>query len=239
MLNAAKVLKYIKTNLSYKTNFIEMEDDEILDYVKMFTLAEFSSFFPDKNSLTVDLTNTSIKVPNKSNEYYIFDPDGLEIINIVGMYPEMSEYLLAGNPIYGPLGFGDIRNWALQTEATGWVHKFSSFTLVGEFKHPNILVVAPHDFSNARVTVEYERIQPEDFSKIPNEQQMIFMELALADIMIIIGRSRQKYGDGNLQTPFGNIPLSGAIFDEGTNRKRELIEQLKATQIPNVTISFG
>lgn len=239
MLNSAKVLKYIKLNLSYKTNFIELEDNEIMDYVKEFTLTEFSSFFPDKNSITLDLEIPSNKVPNKSNEYYIFDPDGLEIINIIGMYPEMSEYLMAGYPPFGPLGFGDIATWALETEAAGWVHKFSSFKLVGEYKHPNILVVSPYDFTNRRVTVEYERIQPVDFSRIPNEQQMIFMQLALADIMIVIGRSRQKYADGNLQTPFGNIPLSAGIFDEGVNSKKELIEQLKATQIPNVTISFG
>jgi len=65
------------------------------------------------------------------------------------------------------------------------------------------------------------------------------MEFALADMMILVGRIRKKYADGNLKTPFGEIPISAEILEEGKEKKKELLEQLKSTLIPNVRVSFG
>ena len=89
------------------------------------------------------------------------------------------------------------------------------------------------------MTVEYERMQAADFSGVPNEWQRIFQELCLADIMIIIGRIRKKYGDGTLRTPFGEIPVGSEILEEGKEKRRELLEKLQANLIPNVRINFG
>jgi hypothetical protein len=89
------------------------------------------------------------------------------------------------------------------------------------------------------ITVEYERIQSEDFSEIPNDIQVLFEELALADIMIVLGRIRKKYGGGNLKTPFGEIPLESDIFEEGNSKKEKVIEKLERLFIPNVRIVHG
>ena len=88
------------------------------------------------------------------------------------------------------------------------------------------------------VTIEYERQQPVDLSGIPNDLQDYFKRLALADIMIVIGRIRKRYG-GNMRTPFGDIPLEDSIFDEGKEMKRDIIETLERLYIPNVRIDHG
>jgi hypothetical protein len=89
------------------------------------------------------------------------------------------------------------------------------------------------------MTVEYERMQADDFREVPNSLQVLFLELCLADVMISLGRIRKRYGGGNLRTPFGEIPLESDIFDEGKTKKSEIIEKLERLFIPNIVIDHG
>jgi hypothetical protein len=68
---------------------------------------------------------------------------------------------------------------------------------------------------------------------------MDFKKMALADVMIAIGRIRKRYGGGNLRTPFGEIPLESDILEEGKEMKRELLEKLDRLFIPNVHFEHG
>jgi hypothetical protein len=68
---------------------------------------------------------------------------------------------------------------------------------------------------------------------------MYFLDLVLADVMMKIGRIRKKYGSGGLKTPFGDINLSDEIYDEGKEKRAEVIEKLTAGSLTNVVISFG
>jgi len=58
---------------------------------------------PDKNTISIDLSREYNRVPGKGNEYYVEDPQGLEILNIVDFYTRNSEYYLHGHPPLGPL----------------------------------------------------------------------------------------------------------------------------------------
>ena len=107
------------------------------------------------------------------------------------------------------------------------------------FRSPNIIRISPTPNSEQWVACEYERMHPPDFSKIPNDLQHHFLELCLADIMIIIGRARARYADGNLKTPYGEVPLMGNIFQEGQDKKKEIIDKLTAGSLPNVSIDIG
>jgi hypothetical protein len=89
------------------------------------------------------------------------------------------------------------------------------------------------------VTVEYERMTAKDFSEIPNDLQQHFLPLALANVMIALGRIRKRYGGGTLRTPFGEVPLESDIFDEGKTMKSEVVEKLERLFIPNVRIDHG
>jgi hypothetical protein len=68
---------------------------------------------------------------------------------------------------------------------------------------------------------------------------MDYKKLALADVMIAVGRIRKRYGGGNLRTPFGEIPLESDIHDEGKEIKRDLIEKLERLYIPNIHFDHG
>jgi len=240
MLNQTIVLEYIKDNLGFPFMHLELTDEKIISYFATHTIKTFGYWVPQiwKTSLNTDLDSN--KVPGVGNEYYITDPQGLEILNVVDFYTTKGELYLHGHPPLGPLAHGEIKEWALQVEMAMQTKMFSSFDYTFEYKHPNIIRISPLPTSTLGIiTVEYERQQPPDLSGIPNDVQHIFKELSLADIMIVIGRIRKRYGGGTLRTPFGEIPLESEIFDEGKEKKREILENLERLWIPNVRIDHG
>lgn len=239
MLNQNRVLNYVKDNLSFDFMVLELTDDKILDYITTYTLRTFSEYFPDVTRLGVNLQLESNQVPGRSNEYYINDAEGLEILSVKQIYFDESDLLVNCHPPLGPFSVGEIQDWALQVANAGMLKMFSNYDRTFEFMHPNKVRISPVPNNMNYITVEYERIHRSDFSTVPNEFQVIFSELALADIMILLGRIRRRYGNGNLRTPFGEIPLQSEIFEEGKEMRRELIEKLKMGSHYNIDVDFG
>lgn len=240
MLNSSRVLQYIKENLAFPFQKLEYTDEQIMEHVTKFSLKEFSYYIPDVETIGLNLQLASNLVPGKANEYYFQDPLNLEILNVKNIFFSLGNYLIFGHPPMGAMSLSELPQWALSVETAGWVKQFSSWDYTFEFKHPNIVRISPAPTTEQWVAVEYERIHPPDFSKIPNEFQILFCDFALADIMIILGRIRAKYAEGGaLRSPFGDITLSTNIFEEGKEKKRELIDKLTAGAIPNVVVVFG
>lgn len=238
MLNIGRVLDYVKSELGFPFIEIELEDDKILEYIVKFTLREFSYYVPNIKKIGLNLDLAANIVPGRSNEFYINDPEGIEILNVKQIYPKLAEYLIHGQPPMGALSFGELKNWAVDNELSGMLKSYSSFDMTFEFTHPNIVRISPVVNNAGTITVEYERMQPEDFSGIPNEYQWLFQDLALADIMIILGRIRKKYG-GQIRSPWGEIPLGDEILDEGKEKKREILEKLSLGPVLNVIFDKG
>jgi len=218
---------------------LELEDDKILEHIITYSLREFSYYVPEVKKTYLNLDLEANQVPAKSNEFYITDEQGLEILNVKDIYFPMGSQVMFGQPPMGPLSHGELREWALAVETAQTVKLFSSFDYTFEFTHPNIVRISPVPNNVGTVTVEYERMQPDDLSGIPNDLQIFFCDFALADIQIVIGRVRKKYGGGSLRTPFGEIPLESDIYDEGKEKKRELIEKLSLGPLLNVTFAKG
>ena len=240
MLDDARVLNYVKRNLAFPFMHLEWTDEEILEYVKDQTIRDFSYYVPDVKTVPLNLNLDINKVPNSQNEYYINEPEGREILNIKDIYFDQGELYALGHPPFGVFTHYELRDWALRTEMAMETKMFSSFDQTFEFKHPNIVRISPAAFQTPEYcTVEYERMQADDFSEIPNDLQILFLQYALADVMIALGRIRKRYGGGTLRTPFGEIPLESDIFDEGREKKRELEEKLERLFIPNVRIDHG
>ena len=241
MLSQSEVLRYVKDNLAFPYQVIEWDDDKILEYIDDNTRKEFSYYIPQGNQfipLNTDLDSS--KVPGTQNRYYITEPCGLEIYNVVQMYMNGSDYYIHGHPPLGALSHGQLQDWALEVNLAMDTKQFSSFDYTFEFTHPNIIRISPSNSGGVgTVILEIEREQPSDLSGVPNDLHMDFKKLALADIMISIGRIRKRYGGGTLRTPFGEIPLESDILDEGKEMKRDILEKLERLFIPNVHFQHG
>jgi len=240
MLDDAKVLKYIKQNLGWPFMHLERTDEEILDYIKSNTIRDWSYYVPDVKKMNLNFNLEANKVPGRSNEFYLNEPEGREILNVVDVYLDQGNYYALGHPPLGVFSEGELANWALQVSQSMTTKMFSSWDTTFEFTHPNVVRISPYPFNNIQsCTVEYERMSAEDFREIPNDIHRLFLDLSLADIMINIGRIRKRYGGGNLRTPFGEIPLESDIFDEGKTLRQEVIEKLERLYVPNVRIDHG
>lgn len=239
MLNTNDVLTYIKDNLAFPFMHLELEDDKIIEYTTQHTRKEFSYYIPQVWKTPLNTELAANKVPGIGNEWYIADPQGLEIYNVIDFYTDKGNLYLHGHPPLGPLSMGELPEWALSVHNAMTVKMFSSFDYTFEFKHPNVIRISPLPSSTlGTIIIEYEREQPYDLSGIPNDLQKYYKQMALADILIVIGRIRKRY-EGNIRSPFGDIPLSADVFDEGKEMKREVIEHLERTFLPNVIIDHG
>lgn len=240
MLNPSLVINHIKRQLGHPVMKIELSDEQILETVQQESLREWSYYKPDTNTIAFNLNVEAFKVPGKRNEWYINEPDGREILNIIELYQSPSDLYALGHPPFGAFREFDIREQALQISQAMTTKMFSSYDVTFEFKHPNIVRISPVPTSGNRViAIEYERMSHKNFSDIPNDVHRLFLDLATADVMIIIGRMRQKYSSGNLRTPFGEIPLDAEILQEGKEMKREVIEKLERLFVPNIVIDHG
>lgn len=239
MLNANRVLNFVKAELGFPYVNVELDDDAILEHIKQYVLREFSYYSPEVAWLGLNPLLEANQVPGRANEYYLTDAQGLEILNVTDIYFSEADLMLFGHPPLGPLSHGELKNWALDVATSMNVQVFSSFNRTFRFIHPNMVRISPAPNNTTYITVEYERMQSDDFSGIPNDIQQIFCEFALANIMIVVGRIRKKYGDGNLRTPFGEIPLGSEVLEEGKEKKRELIEKLSLGPLLNIVIDHG
>lgn len=241
MLSQAEVLRYVKDNLAFPYQRVEWEDDKILEFVDDNTRKEFSYYHPQDNQFIALNTELSTNaVPGSTNRFYITEPCGLEIYNVVDMYLDGSDYYIHGHPPLGAMTHGELQDWALAVNLAMDTKQFSSFDYTFEFTHPNIIRISPINSGNiGTVILEYERCQPTDLSGIRNDLHMWFKKMALADVMIAIGRIRKRYGGGNLRTPFGEIPLDSDILEEGKEIKRDVLEQLERLYIPNIHFEHG
>lgn len=238
MLSQSRVLDFIKSNLGFPFMQLEINDEDILDYVTNYTLKEFSYYSPEVKRIGLNLDLVDNQVPSKSNEYYIEDPEGREILNVKNIYSTSAQYVATGHPPMGPLSYGELKEWTLGVETSMTLNLFSDFDITFEFTHPNIIRISGmRGSSSGFVTVEYERMQSTDLSGVPNDLQWIFMEFALSDIQIVLGRIRKRYSD--IKTPFGEVPISAEIGDEGKEKKRELIEKLSLGPMTNIIFDRG
>jgi len=239
MLDWTQVLTYIKGRLSLPSTYLEKNDKELIDWIKLTAIPEFSTYFPDVEWTSVLPTNANYKVPGKTNIYRFFDEEQLDIYGIKNCYFSLSSSYISGHPPLGAMSFDDLPCWSLSVFKSRFFEPFSNFNKNYLFIPPNQVRVLP-DANSENFVVEYEREQPPDLRKIYPSLKRLFMDLALANVGIMIGSMRSHYGDGRLSTPFGEIPLSGSdLKTEYTDMKREIIEKMADESLPPIVIDIG
>lgn len=234
MLNWNKVLTYIKANISLPSSFIEDTDEQIKDYIILTALQTFSEYNPDTGFCMVYPDNPLYKVPASSNKFYFFDEEGLSIYNIKEAFFQLQNEVTTGHPLVGANSFSSLMQFATDTFKSRFLMRYTMFDKTYHFHNPNIIEIRSSE-TNYRdnFVVSYEREQPHDLSKVPPAIERKFMDLCLADYMIKIGNLRSQYQ--NIQTPFGEIPISGDdIRQRGEDLKQRTEDVLAENAIPQL-----
>jgi hypothetical protein len=236
MLNWNKVLLFVKGRVSLPSSFIEKADKQLIEWVTEISIPTFSKYVPDWERCVVN-PGLPYNQTDKTNIYRFYDPEDLPIYGTRNFYWDGSGNFATGHPVVGPTTFEGMKDWALEVFKSKMLKPFSYWSYTGRFIRPNKVQVLPT--INSCFVVEYEREQPHDLRKIPNEHTRNFMDLALSDVMLWLGSMRSMYGDGRIQTPFGEIPLNGdSLKTEGQELQRETIEKLKDESLPGVVIDI-
>ena len=238
MLNWNTVLTYIHNKLSLPSSFIELNDEKIKNCIIDKVIPEFSKYFPDEEYAVVIVNNPNYRHEIRQNWYYFFDEEDLDIYGIKECYFNLEGQSASGHPMYEPMNFASLPWWSLEVFKSKFFLPFSRFAYTYKFQQPNMIQVLPQILNN--FVVFYEREQPHDLRRIPNALKSEFMDLALAEIKVIIGSIRSMYGQGQISTPFGEINLNGDMLkQEGDDLKREILEKLEEHSLPPVVIDIG
>lgn len=237
MLNWNKTLTYVKANLSLPSTFIEDTDNQIKEYLIITALSEFSSFFPDWERTPIYPDSSSYKVSGKQSQYYIFDEEDCDIINVKYCYFNLANEVWTGHPLVGSYSLEQHLWFSLNVFRSKLFQKYSDYDRVYRFIEPNIVEILPSNLGVDPFVVEYERTQPKDLSKIPQAMELTFMDLCLAHEMIKLGNLRSHYGGGNITTPFGDIPLNGQeLVQRGEELRSRIVDKLMENSIPDIFI---
>jgi len=235
MLNPTLVLNYIKENVSFPFQVLEMTDDEILNYLNNYIVTKFSYFVPDKNKIGMHLGDP-IHRTNIENEFYIFDPDNRTIIGFVEVIPDLSTSIISGHPTFGTGSFDNLPQFMYNVERSRNTAKWGFIPEpIFEFQPPNIIRTLP-TYTDT-ITLIYERTHSTTYNSIPIWAESYFLDYCLGHIQILLGNKRKKFS--SLQTPYGEVPLNAdEIKSDGKDLVDKIEEKLQMYN-PSIIIDIG
>lgn len=219
MLTASMILEYIKGNLGYDTNIIELTDDFIITWLQNHIIREFSDYCPEKAFVGFK-PHEAERVPNTNNQFYFNDPEGRDIYSVLEMIDNTS--LLGGHPLMGVSHMMQIPDFLVSAITSNMAKRFSMTSHIYEFIDPNIIRIS--GFIPTFVVIVYEREHAKNFSSIPKEYHSDFLDLCLGEIMKLIGVRRKQFS--NLSTPYGEINIDLDIEDKGQALKDKVHENI-------------
>lgn len=239
MLNWNRLLSYVKGRLGLPSGFIEKTDDELKNWIILTTIPTFSQYYPDDEYVPVIQGNPIYKTDPRRSVYTFHDEEDLDVIGIKEVYFDIGNPILTGHPVLGTFSFSGFPWWSLAVFKSNLFAGSSQWNYSYKYIPPNFVQIFPED-CNSNFVVCYEREHPHDLRKIPSAMNSMFMDLAYADCAIMIGEIRSHYGDGTLNTPFGEIPLMGSqLKQEGQDMKQQLIDKFTDDTIPPIIIERG
>ena len=233
MLSKQKVIFFIKQRLGYPNVTIEKSDEDMWEYIRNFSIMEFSKYVPDYQEMELDCNDPNNKTEDE-NMFLLHEPEGAQIMDIVDIPLPFNNLMINGWQYQAPIAaYDSLTDYAQSVEREKTVEHFSKAGLSWRFLPPNRLRINV-SMRPDKLKIMYNRAQPESLYYIPYQYESEFLYLCLADIMTIIGNIRLKYS--TLTTPFGEIPVSGDIANTGNELKNQVIQRLEL--LPPNTLIF-
>jgi len=224
MVTETTILDYIKGILGAPVMQLELTDDEIIHWVKIYTLPFFSQYKPLRKILVVDPFTTPM---NEDGTFTLPKDPNHELIGIEKIIPDITSYLTFGYP-YVPIPSWDtLPDVLLGILKAHTARKYSMMNFTYRFLRPDKLQIIPTPMSTYGIIGLFVH----SFETIPGDWERDFLDLALSDVMYRIASTRLKYQ--NLQTPFGEINLNAQDLKAEANEiKQKVLEKLQGAKPP-------
>jgi len=224
--NYSNLIDYIKLNLGASTNKFEFTDEEMADIICEHTIPLYSKFDPLIRYYRMEYS-TNLITENPTYVYQ-FKNFNYKIMKINQVIPSSSVEDL--NMLYSQ---------ALRTN----MQDVTEMLMNMNYMHMSNIAVAPHtwrffapdkiEITRTTDTVTFSRdfiaevacIHPDPTTVNP-DMYVYLRDLALADIMIYIGRIRSKFE--SFSSPYGEVQVASRSWvDEGNQLRRDTVESLK------------
>jgi len=230
MLTPEIVLDYVKRNLGFPYNFIEITDEDILSYIRNYALREFSRYKPYVYTyfITKDMkiSDDTFRIPLEADH---------EILSIKKIIPDMSAYMIPGYQINPFPSFDRMPEFHLKNMKAGTQYTMSWYNFSFEFLPPDRIRIIPNMLDSFAVRANL--IHLPDFSTIPEDWSKIFLDLALANVLEYVASIRSQFQ--NFSTPFGEIPVSSEnMLSRASDIRSRVIETLRGAR-PDTFFMIG
>ena len=232
MLTPLKMWNIIKQRFGVPYTFFELDVDQVIQYIRDYTMPYFSQYVPTKVYVYMDHTNLKSDPAGQQSVFEI--PYDGTIVTVVDVLQDANR-IITGHPIT-PILSGSVVDKIIAIQESNVRWKMStSLNFTWEFVAPNQLkVFASSDMLSAAYFILELEVAHTEFSTIPGKFERWFTDLALADVMDMLGSIRTKYQD--FQTPFGTVQLNGdALKNEAEQLRSRVLEKLD-TLPPNTHV---
>jgi hypothetical protein len=219
----------VKLNLGAFSTPLEISDEEMAEIIREHTLPVYSKYNPLIRYYRCTFEENLVT----ENPTYIYEIKNFnyKIIKINNVIPKASIDDL--NQVYsqalaGVNGFGDVTDYLMAMNILH-MQNIAVADHTWRFFPPNrIEIMRTADgfltFSSDFIA-ELACVHPDPTTVNP-DLYLYLRDLALADMMIYIGRIRYKFS--SFATPYGQVELPAReLIDEGNQLRRETIESLK------------
>ena len=227
MLTQTTLLQNIELDLGYKFTDLELDQDQIMNTIKLRTLPEFSKYYPHQERIQIN-PETDL-VPGFTNRFYLrTDHEIMNINRIVGASARNAlNDIIVGtpSPVSGSVGGG-----SSLYEMDAWM-TMTGFSNVDTYQyiHPGMLELAPNGSMSSYFIVVCNVVHDESLLTIPSNMQDYFRQLATLDVKSALYLIRNRIA--NLQSSLGSLELFIDDLASARDERRELIETLRASTI--------
>ena len=215
MLTSTKVLRYIEKNLGYKFTELELDPDEIMDDLKMFSIKTYSKYFP--YVISINQSNLTL-TDNRLNKFVMNPGNDIEILSVNRVVTGNMDYSDPSIMLRGGSSQGDAFSSVLANDMASMVANPITF----RFYPPDVIEIYPAIIGLTQLTVFINCVHPGHFATIPTNMEEQFLKFALLEAKVSLYQLRHRFS--NLETPYGNIELFIEDLQEAEGKRDELIE---------------
>ncbi len=222
----ANLLDWVKLNLGASTNSFEFSDEQMIDIFRDHTIPEFSKYIPLIRYYRVtEEENLITDSPTRIYQFKNFCYQIMGVNSVIGTatIQDMDMLYMQG----GQQSAYDVTDMLMQANYAQMAAIAVPPQTWRFFAPDKIEIIHASDTMslNRNFIAELNCIHDNPTTVNPDQYNML-KDLALADIMIFVGRIRSKYE--SFTSPFGEINIaSRSWIDEGTQLREKAIEALK------------
>ncbi len=222
----ANLLDYVKLNLGASTNAFEFSDEDMIDIFRDHTIPEFSKYIPLIRYYRVTYTENLITdTPTRMYQIKNFCYKIMKINNVIGTATLQDMDMLYMNA--GSHSAYDVTEMLMNANYAQMA-AIAVPPQTWRFFPPDKIEVIPSSDTmsiNNDFIAELACIHDNPTTIDPDSYNLL-RDLALADIMIYVGRIRSRYE--SFSGPYGEVQIvSRSWVDEGMQLREKTLETLK------------